>query len=369
MALQKEYTIQVFDQDGTTFRKSYSIGDGSLKNSPSFSSQINGGYGQCELDLDVPFDSFSEGSGVDFMNIVKIYAVDQTNPRGRLIYTGFISRYEPYIDAQSEEGVKVTLLGLVSLLSFSYYKNGSTYAVTHSAVDPETIGRAVIDHFNTIYGGSLLSYSGDTTDPVGASVSFVFTDQKWIDSIKKTGELAGTDWWWKIDETGKYWIKAKPSTATHVFTIGRDIQSIRATKDSEKVVNDIQVRRSGGTTTDYSDATSQVTYGTGGSGKRTKIISDTSITDATTANQRGNKEIADFKDSKIKASVTVNNKYDIESVKVGETCRIQAYDKSNTFFGTNMFISSINYSADSIRIELEQQAQSFGKELDQFVNG
>ena len=340
------------------------MGDDSLKNSPSFSSQINGGYGECILDLDVAFDSFSEGTNINFMNIVKIYAVDTTNVRGRLIYTGFISKYTPYIDSKSEEGVRVTVLGMVSALALSYYKNGTNFAVTHSAQDPETIGRAIVDHYNTIYSGSLLTYDGDSTDAVGATVSFVFTDQKWIDALKKTGELAGTDWWWKIDETGKYWLKAKPSAATHVFTIGRDIVTIEATKDSEKVVNDVQVRRTGGTATDYSDATSQVTYG-----KRTKILSDTSMSDVTTANQRGNKEIADFKDSKVKATVTVNNTYDIESVKVGETCRISSYDYANTFFGTNMFIAAVHYSADSIRIELEQQGVQFGKELDTFVNG
>src|SRR3990167_7630847 len=285
MSLQKEYTVQVYDQDGTTFLKSYSMGDDSLKNSPSFSSQINGGYGECILDLDVAFDSFSEGTNINFMNIVKIYAVDTTNVRGRLIYTGFISKYTPYIDSKSEEGVRVTVLGMVSALALSYYKNGTNFAVTHSAQDPETIGRAIVDHYNTIYSGSLLSYDGDSTDAVGANVSFVFTDQKWIDALKKTGELAGTDWWWKIDETGKYWLKAKPSSATHVFTIGKDIVTISATKDSEKVVNDVQVRRTGGTATNYTDATSQATYGSGSpaTGKRTKIISDTSISDVTTA--------------------------------------------------------------------------------------
>src|SRR4051812_3190238 len=107
------------------------------------------------------------------MNIVDIYAIDRLNPRGRRIYRGFVSRYEPYIDASGNEGVRVTCLGLVSLLTFSYYNTGGTFAVTQTAANPEAIFKAIIDQVNTTYGISLLSYPG-TTSPVGASVDYTF---------------------------------------------------------------------------------------------------------------------------------------------------------------------------------------------------
>src|SRR5205085_4033295 len=118
---------------------------------------------------------FDEGTTIDFMNIVRIYAVkvdtDALTQQEDLIYTGFISKYESYTEG-GDEGVRVTCLGLISLLMNSHYKAGSSFEVAHSSQDPQTIGRAIIDHFNTIYGGSLISYSDDTTVPGGVSVSF-----------------------------------------------------------------------------------------------------------------------------------------------------------------------------------------------------
>ena len=370
MPLQKQFTCKIFDQDGTTFLKNFV----QIKNVPSFKSRLNGIYGECVLDLDLPFDNFDEGTSIDFMNIVKIYALtlDSATQTETLIYTGFISKYEPYIVGTGEEGVKVTLLSLGSLLSFSYYKNGSNFTVTHTTDDPETIGRAIIDHANTINGGSLLSYDNDTTDAVGQTVDVAFDDQKWFDALKKVGDLADTDWWWKIDEQGQYWLKDKPASATHAFTIGKDINSIRAPKDSEKVINDIQVRRSGGTATNYSDSDSQEAYGTGSgtpSGKRTKIINDTELTSADAADQRGNKEIEDNKDAKISATVEINDKYALETVKVGDTCEIRNFANANSFFSSNMMIAGVHYKGDTVVVDLERHSRDLGAELDSFVNG
>ena len=368
MALQRQWTAKVYDQDGTTFLKALSTQkplDSSLphlKSSPTFRSRINGGLGECVLDVNLPFDDFDEGGLVDFMNIVDIYCIDQENPRGRRIYRGFISRYEPYSESSGNEGVRVTLLGLVSLLSTSYYKSGSSFTVEHATQDPETISRAILDHFDTEYP-DLITYSDDSTDAVGTSVSVTYVDQKWFDALAKAGSLAGTDWWWKVDEDGVFWLKAKPSTATHAFTIGKDIDSITAPKDSEGVVNDVQVRGAEGATSDVSDAPSKASYG-----KRSVIINDSELGDSNARTQRGNKEVNDKKDARLKSPFVVNTKYDIESIKVGDTCRILNYDRDNSYFNNNMLIVSVAYNGDTVSIEVED-TQSFSSELRSFVQG
>jgi len=122
---------------------------------------MNGGQGELVLDLFTSFDSFSEGTLVAFMNIVTLDAVviddvakTQTVTR---LYKGFCSRYEPYIEGGSE-GVRVTFLGLVSLASYGLYGSTPTYAVTHTTVDPEAIGKLIIDNLNANFSGSLFSY-------------------------------------------------------------------------------------------------------------------------------------------------------------------------------------------------------------------
>lgn len=376
MALQKQFLIKIFDQDGTTFLKSFTSDqpDDStlpfLKNTPQFTSRINGGYGELVLDLSYPFDDFDEGTVIDFMNIVKVYAVKTTDSMEQeidLIYTGYVSKYSPYIDSGSE-GVRVTCLGLISLLAASYYKDAD-FTVSHSTQDPEAIARAIIDHFNTVFGGSPVSYSNDTTDAVGTNVSVEFVDQKWSDALRTVGSLAGEGWWWKIDEQGRYWLKAKPGTPTHSFTIGKDIDRIQGEKDGEKVINEVYVRRSGGTETSYDDATSQAEFGTGNppTGKRTKIINEASLTDEDTADQRGTKELEDQKEAKVRSPLTINTQYDLESVKVGDTCCIRNLRNGNSFFGSNMLITSLTYRGDSVEMELEDANGSFANELARFV--
>jgi hypothetical protein len=358
MPIRKQFNVKVYDQDGTTLIRTLSLkksDDSSLpfqKNPVSFSARMNGGLGECVIDL--------------FAVVTDTDARTQAVTR---IYKGFVSRYEPFIEA-GDEGVRVTCLGLVSLLSHSYYGTANTYAVTHTTEDPEDISQAVIDNFNGAFGGSLIGYSGSTST-VGTNVTFTFTEQTWLQALQKAHELAGAGWWWAVRADGKLWFQAKPVSATHTFTIGRDIVSLRVTRDSEKVKNEIIVERSGGTRVAYTDATSQATYGTGGpaTGRRTLLIKDSSIANATTQDQRGNKALGDGKDGKNSTSLVVNSKYGqgIESILVGQTCKIRNFAGAPTFLSDNMQIVGLSYAGETVTLELEEHAASFGQELAAFV--
>lgn len=356
----KKFTIKIYDNDGTTFIRSLKPSE--VKSVPSFTSQINGGFGQCSLDLNLPFDDFGEGTEVDFMNIVNIYVTDDANTLGRLVYRGFISAYVPYVDG-AKQGVKVTLLGLVSLLSFAYYKNGASFTVAHATVDPSVILKAIIDHFNSVYTGSLLGYnSGATTvDSVGVSVAYTFIEKKWNEALQDGFGTVGAGWWWHIDKQGQLYLKQKPSSATHKFTIGKDIESIEVTKSAEKVNNAVRVKY-GASTVDYSDATSITRFGT-----REVIVTDDQIQDATTATQRGAQQVNDNKVEKIKAKITLNLNYDLELIKVGDTCEILNLSKNQSTFNNNMLIVSVAYSFEKVVIELEEETK-FSIELQKFIS-
>lgn len=378
MSVQKQFFAKVYDADGTTPLKNLAFeapADGSMfvKSPPMFTARTNGGLSELVLDVKTAWDSFSEGTTVNFMNIVDLYAVriDGTTQTSTRIYRGYVSQYEPYLDG-GDEGVRVTLLGLASLLTKSYYGNPTDFTVIQSAVDPKAIAQDIADKFNAVFGGSLISYdSSSMPASVGTNVTKTFTDRRWFDALNDTKDLAGTGWFWKVDHDGKLHFRAKPGTPTHRFTVGKDIDSITATKSGETVKNDIIVRRSGGTTTTYSDATSQSTFGTGGtpSGRFTEIVTDSAITDATTADQRGNKELNDNKDAKVKATVVINDSYNIESVHAGDTCSINNFNNASTFFGSNnLLVASVRYEPDRVSLELEEQTTSFALQLDAFVN-
>src|SRR5437764_300470 len=83
----------------------------------------------------------------------------------------------------------------------------SNFTVTQSSVDPAIIGKAVVDHYNSVFSGNLLSYdtSGTTVSTVGTAVSYTFVDQTWLAALGTVGKLSGSGWFWKIDENGVYW--------------------------------------------------------------------------------------------------------------------------------------------------------------------
>ena len=366
--VEKRFRVDIYAPDGTTPRASlwYGLpatsGEPYVKNEISFPSRINGGLGELELDLAYPWQRFDEGTTIAISNIVEVWCMDDAHTRGRRIYQGYISRYTPYLKP-SGRGLKVTALGKWSMLTWAKYKDGSSYTVTHTAQDPEAILRAIVDHFTTVQGAGLITYSDATTDPVGTVVTKTFTDKSHGEAVIDGVNVAGTGWWTKVDADGLLWLKAKPTQPTHIFTIDYDIQEIEATKDGERIVNLIQVRGESGATTDVSDAASIAAYGT-----HEKIKSDSSLGDVTTRTQSGSKDLGDNKDPKVRAPFVVNANYDLESIEVGETCRIVNYDKSSTFFSDNMLIVGVTYNhGRTVSIELEQFGTSLGAELTRLI--
>lgn len=358
----KKFTIKIYDSLGVTLAKT--LKDNEIKNIPRFSSQINGGFGELVLDLNLPFDV--PDSAIGFMHIVRVYVNDKdtnNSPRSRLVYTGFISAYTPYVRG-GKEGIEVTCLGLISLLSFAYFKAGASFEPSYTTTDPSVIMKAIIDHFNTVYSGGLIGYNGSTTtvDTVGTNVSFTFEDKTWFQALTDIFGTVGAGWWWTIDVEGQLYLKEKPTTSTHTFTIGKDIEELYNDKSSESIINSARVKYAA-TSTQNSDATSISEFGL-----REKVVTESQIDDLATANQKSNQLVGDNKDEKNRVQLVINSQYDIESIKVGDTCKVQNLAKNSGVFTNNMQIAKIMYNWDTVTLNLEEIIDDFGNELSKFIS-
>jgi hypothetical protein len=375
---EKKYSVLVYDNTGTFIT---TINPEEIQNVPTWRESINGGYSQTQLELQgdrFKFDSFGRTTYSAFSNIVRIFELDAENPRGREMFKGYIARRTPFL-AGKKEGVKWDINHVSSILNADKYNNGGSppvFTVSHAAQDPQTVFRAAIDNFQAVFGacaapiGDLITYSDDTTDPVGTNITQDFIEKTHFEVLNEVKNLAGEGWWWKIDAIGQGWLKPKPSVATHTFTIGLDINDIDAPETAEEIVNYVRVKRTGGMESNYEDTDSQEAYGFGSptpTGRWTKIINESDIGDVTTADQRGNKELDDNAGAKIKAVIMVNSEYDIASVHVGETCKIANMSIDNDFFNDNMLIGSVDYQGDFIKVSLIEDPMSFADELDRFV--
>lgn len=359
MALQKDYLVKIYDNTGATIQKVLPVD--TVRGEPTFKETMNKGLGELKIDLAVPWDDFDEGGYVDFLNVVEVYAHDSNNPTGRRIYKGFISQYMPYIRNKSDQGVQLTALGLWSYLVRSYYKSGGNFTFNKTD-DPSAIAKDIIDHFNTVYSGTLITYAGGNVDTTGTTANIDFTDMKWSKALERALSVCPDGWWMKVDEDGELWLKDKPASADHTFIIGHNVSKIEANKDSEEVVNEAIVRYDGGATT-RTNSGSQTTFGV-----VSKIISDTDIKNATTAEARGDKKVNDDGDEKISTKALINNNYDLESIRVGQTCKFRNFNKASSFFSSNMQIVEVNYKGDEVIVTLEEHSANLIVELGKLVS-
>jgi hypothetical protein len=110
---------------------------------PSFSSAVNGGLAELNVNLARNADAFGESDDVAFMNQVIVRAFDD-NHDGSVIFNGFISGYTPALDADKEL-IQVSVLGYVQELARTeLIDNGAginfpNYLATYTKVSPSNM--------------------------------------------------------------------------------------------------------------------------------------------------------------------------------------------------------------------------------------
>jgi hypothetical protein len=289
--------------DGTTFITTWN--PKIIRSDIRFRSQIDSGYGELKITLNRDFDNFGEGNDIAFMNIVKIYESDQNNPTARLIYTGFISQYNPFTNG-SDQGVTVTCLGLVSLLPFIAYRDSGNLTFTKTD-SPENIISDIITKFSSDYSGLITT----DLDATGATSSIKFDKTTSFEGVQSAFGTIGGGFYWYVDEKGVLKLKQNPSTATHTFTIAKDIDILNTIKSSEEVQNDVTLfyTDSLGSQVDDFDNPSIAEFG-----KREFITDDSRIQNVATANAKVAQILSENKDAKIKTILRINTLFDIESI-------------------------------------------------------
>lgn len=363
MAYQKRYVVKILGKNGTDFKKN--IPHGSIRNVPTFPSRINGGLGECVIDYKAPFDDFGEGTIIEVGFIMEVWAHDTNYPLGRRIYQGAIQEYEPYISG-AKEGVLIKALGLASNLTFDVHMSAgrTSYAVTYTTQDPEAMFKAAIDEYRAGVNNPVINYAVGSTQTVGALITQTYTDRTWFDVLDDIKSKSGAGWWWSVDADGIAYLLPKPTNTTHLFVIGKHIESGRFPKSGKGIKNKIRVTRTGGGVSEYTDATSKTAYE-----QRFKAVSASDIGDIGGADQKGNTELGNLKDKKAKHSLIINEKYDLESIKVGQTCNVLRTLNGSALFVTNMQIVGLTYSGSRVTLELDEQSADLGLTLDKFVNG
>lgn len=295
---------------------------------PRFRSVINGGPGQLLVELSRPFDDFGEEDDVRLNNRVDCYVVDGDSPNGQLLYSGYISGYQPIIDGVTEK-VEVTVLGFVAelerhILRGSLGPNGAT-TVAYLSADPSNIMKDVIDKYRA--QGGQLRYSSSTILLTNTVVSYTFNTNTIKECFDKIVELCPVGWYFRVDPDGFVYLQPKNILADHSFVLGKHIEKLRTFRRIEDLINRVLFTGAGDPALFrvYENTGSQGTYGM----YERKVV-DQRVSLAATASIISNRLIDSQKDPEIRSTFLIidNNGpgprgYDIESIKPGQTLRVK----------------------------------------------
>lgn len=295
---------------------------------PRFRSVINGGPGQLIVELARPFDDFGEDDDVRLNNKVNCYVVDKDAPNGSLLYSGYISGYQPIINGVTEK-VEVTILGFVAELERNILRASpnllASTTVEYLSYDPSNILKDVIDKYRA--QGGQLRYDSTTILLTNTVVSYTFNTNTIKECFDKVVELCPVGWFFRIDPDGFVYLRPKNILADHSFVLGKHVERLSTFRRIEDLINRVLFTGAGSPALfrAYENTGSQGSFGM----YERKVV-DQRVSLSATASIIANRLIDTQKDPEIRSTFTIidNNGpgprgYDIETIKPGQTLRVK----------------------------------------------
>lgn len=344
-------------------------------NFKGFVKELDGGLGDCTLDLPLAFDY--GGNDLAVGNEVEIRISDKdteavTGGDPVVAYRGYISLIERYVE-EAREGVTVTLLGWYTLLAtdilkdsqqttlYSYTSGGlTTNSAFQGAADIGKMMRTVIDRYRAETTNPRISYVTDDIPNTGTTVTYRFQQQTYREAMDALKKMAPSGTYYYVDEQGRVKMKPKPTTPTHKFIFGRHFSQVQVQTSLEKVRNFLLVwnGETGGPQVykHYQNDVSIAQYG-----RRAEAANDYSVDNSNAADAIGAKFLAEGQDPDVRVTCTIldNNEsdsfgYDIESIQPGDTCSFYGFNSSLAdIFRDNMLITRVEYQIDRVVLEVE----------------
>lgn len=382
LQVKKHYIYRVYDNNVYTATWTKEV-----ISEPRFKSTINGGPGELIIELGRNFDDFGEDDDVKLNNKVEMYCVDKDSPNGVLLYTGYISGYKPQIRGVSET-VQIVVLGYVAEFQRIILRDGGgATTVTYNSYDPANILKDVIDKYRAL-GGSI-RYTPSSIQATNTTVSYTFNTNTVKEAVDKIIELCPEGWFWRVDADGIIYLSNKNIEADHIFSLGLEVENLDTFRRLEDITNRIFFVGAGDPALFrlYENTGSDDAYG-----PYEKKVVDQRVSVVGTAQTISNREINTKKDPEIRSTFTIidnngprNNGYNIESVKPGQTLKVnnlRANVQTITLWDVALWdvdvwdqtiatsaadvvqILSVNYTPDSIVIEASSRLPQIAKRIE-----
>lgn len=273
-------------------------------------------------------------------------------PLGVRIFSGYILDYIAHYGEQ-ESSVTVTLASHGFELSNAVVLSGSNTTVTYSSQPLETTLKAVLDT-----NPGKMTYSSSSIGTTGVSRAMKFqlnTKKEAIDSIfDQTPD--GWYWYGNVADNNIY-MQPMSTGYDHRFLKGVHIKSLSVTRTMENLKNTVyfvggEVTPGNPATTlykKYEDSASITNWRVG-----LERITDRRYTVAASAQARAQKSLSRYGSPIFKSPLVISSaKYDIESIKLGQTVGFANFGNYLDALPP-LQIVSLSYSPTSVSVELGQ---------------
>lgn len=380
---QKNYQLKIFAHD--TYSNS-AVPESAIADARifSYSQKLNAGMGILQFQLERTIQDWNTAGDIEKNKIIELWVNDIDTSDYIKVYVGYVSDIE-FLESRDERTMNVTCLGFVSRLKKDILKNGTqttlygdtttglSTGTPSTSADPSDIFKAIIDRLKNSSDGniSFMSYGfapNETIENTNLSVQTTFKQNTYFEALEECRKLAPANWFWNLDEESKFHFKRKPTKATHNFSFG-NISLLRVNDNMRDVINGVLIFDNDATYRYSEDSNSVASYG-----RRIerRIVPNADDTEA--MDKVANSILGEFSQPRAIIQITVsdNNEgeatgggvtagYDIESIKVGETCRISGINEiAGVLLDDNMTILNVETQPTKAILDVEVRDKNIG---------
>lgn len=207
-----------------------------------------------------------------------------------------------------------------------YFKTNYTdsgVTANFSAQDPTAILTAAVDIYAGL--GGQANYNSTSTTLTALSVSYNFKLATCLDIIRKSLDLAPSDWYWYCDPGSLViYFKQTATTATHKMIKGKHLASMKLRLTSDDIRNKLYF--SGGPTAGVNLLTTYTNSNSASDRQRLATISDNRVTIQNTADAIADSYLDSHNSLTYQTQIKVPDKvYDISRFDLGETVGFEGF--------------------------------------------
>jgi len=206
--------------------------------------------------------------------------------------------------------------------------------------DPKDILQDILWVVNTVHW-TRFSWNVDSMVNFGSDINIDFDNDTCFSAMNKV--LDNVNYYLTIDWEWIVYFKPYASSAKHSLTFRNEISELEIKENSTNLYNDIILAWDSATNT-WNDSDSVTKYGT-----LSKFISDSTIKDSDTADERILAELDKLSKPSSNIRILVNNNYHLETLEVWDIVEI----KNTNLVIDKLPIQKINYNQDSAVIYID----------------